>query len=214
MQPYERGEELPDVATAARWSCGVHQASNGSLLSIERSRVYSSMVNTPFLTMASTEDNSNRGRASEAQVARRAPQVLRLRQSGLIREPARSFPQNLPGLEPVAIGIAKAQFFRRVTETLSNIKAVVKLNLFRIPCVVCNVHPNRALLVERYGIHEMVAVLWREDGTVLARDRVDSRAGAQVLPRGSRYAQELNRAEETHNTPYSQQHVWDRHGTR
>src|SRR5216683_3020332 len=49
------------------------------------------------------------------------------------------------------IGIAKAQFFRRVTEKLSNSKAVVKLNLLRILRTVCDVHPNRALLVERYG---------------------------------------------------------------
>ncbi|KAH9952501.1 hypothetical protein BC827DRAFT_1159698 [Russula dissimulans] len=71
---------------------------------------------------------------------------------------------------PIAIGIAKAQFFRRVTEKLGNSKAVVKLNLLRILRTVCDVHPNRTLLVERYGIHETVASLRRDDGAVLVRE--------------------------------------------
>ncbi|KAI9507778.1 kinase-like protein [Russula earlei] len=71
---------------------------------------------------------------------------------------------------PIVIGIAKAQFFRRVTEKLGNSKAVVKLNLLRILRTVCDVHPNRALLVERYGIHETVASLRRDDGAVLVRE--------------------------------------------
>jgi hypothetical protein len=70
----------------------------------------------------------------------------------------------------VAIGIAKAQFFKRITEKLGNSKAVVKLNLLRILRTVCDVHPNRALLVERYGIHETVASLRRNDGAVLVRE--------------------------------------------
>jgi hypothetical protein len=70
----------------------------------------------------------------------------------------------------IAIGIAKAQFFRRITEKLSNSKAVVKLNLLRILRAVCDVHPNRALLVERYGIHDTVAALRRTDGAVLVRE--------------------------------------------
>jgi len=71
----------------------------------------------------------------------------------------------------VSIGIAKAQFFRRITEKLGNSKAVVKLNLLRILRTVCDVHPNRALLVERYAIHEAVASLRRNDGAVLVRER-------------------------------------------
>jgi hypothetical protein len=70
----------------------------------------------------------------------------------------------------IAIGVAKAQFFRRITEKLGNSKAVVKLNLLRILRTVCDVHPNRALLVERYGIHETVASLRRNDGAVLVRE--------------------------------------------
>jgi hypothetical protein len=71
---------------------------------------------------------------------------------------------------PIAIGVAKTQFFRRITEKLGNSKAVVKLNLLRILRAVCDVHPNRALLVERYGIHETVASLRRDDGAVLVRE--------------------------------------------
>ena len=70
----------------------------------------------------------------------------------------------------IAIGIAKAQFFRRITEKLGISKAVVKLNLVRILRTVCDVHPNRALLVERYGIHETVASLRRDDNAVLVRE--------------------------------------------
>ena len=70
----------------------------------------------------------------------------------------------------IAIGIAKVHFFKRITEKLGNSKAVVKLNLLRILRTVCDVHPNRALLVERYGIHETVASLRRKDGAVLVRE--------------------------------------------
>ncbi|KAI0247575.1 hypothetical protein BJV78DRAFT_1337844 [Lactifluus subvellereus] len=74
----------------------------------------------------------------------------------------------------IAIGVAKAQFFRCITEKLlGNRKAVVKLNLLRILRAVCDVHPNRALLVERSGIHETVASLRRDDGPVLRVDRND-----------------------------------------
>ncbi|KAH9009735.1 hypothetical protein EDB84DRAFT_1657043 [Lactarius hengduanensis] len=65
---------------------------------------------------------------------------------------------------PIAFGIAKAQVFRCVSEKLGNSKAVVKLNLLYILRAVCDVHQNRALLVEFYGIHEAVAALLRRDG--------------------------------------------------
>ncbi|TFY66122.1 hypothetical protein EVG20_g4965 [Dentipellis fragilis] len=70
----------------------------------------------------------------------------------------------------VTIGIAKAQFFKRVIEKLGNSKAVVKLNLLRILRTVCDVHPNRAILVERYGIYELVSRLKETDGAVLVRE--------------------------------------------
>ncbi|KAI0035206.1 hypothetical protein K488DRAFT_76773 [Vararia minispora EC-137] len=71
---------------------------------------------------------------------------------------------------PVAIGIAKSAFFKRVVEKLDSSKAVVKLNLLRILRAVCDVHPNRAVLVERYGIYEIVVRLRKDDGAVLVRE--------------------------------------------
>ncbi|KAH9172667.1 hypothetical protein EDB89DRAFT_2069559 [Lactarius sanguifluus] len=104
---------------------------------------------------------------------------------------------------PIAIGIANAQFFRRVSEELSNSKAVVKLNLLRILRAVCDVHPNRALLVEFYGIHETVAVLRRKDGAVLVREIEPSLAPAlKPSLRGADTPKSSNRAEETHHALY------------
>jgi hypothetical protein len=70
----------------------------------------------------------------------------------------------------IAIGIAKSQFFKRVIDRLAHSKAVVRLNLLRILRTVCDVHPNRAMLVERYGLHEIVAKLSKDDGAVLVRE--------------------------------------------
>ncbi|KAF9651668.1 hypothetical protein BDM02DRAFT_3090819 [Thelephora ganbajun] len=70
----------------------------------------------------------------------------------------------------IAIGIAKSQFFKRVVDRLGHSKALVRLNLLRIVKAVCDIHPNRAILVERYGIYEIVAKLSKEDGAVLVRE--------------------------------------------
>jgi len=70
----------------------------------------------------------------------------------------------------IAIGIAKPQFFRRVVDRLGHSKALVRLNLLRIVKTVCDVHPNRAMLVERHGIYEIVAKFSKEDGAVLVRE--------------------------------------------
>jgi hypothetical protein len=70
----------------------------------------------------------------------------------------------------ITIGIAKAQFFNRIIDRLSHSKAVVRLNLLRILRTVCEVHPNKAILVERYGLFEIVDKLSKEDGAVLVRE--------------------------------------------
>lgn len=70
----------------------------------------------------------------------------------------------------ITIGTAKSQFFKRVIDRLAHSKAVVRLNLLRILRTVCDVHPNRAILVERYGLHEIVAKLSKDDGAVLVRE--------------------------------------------
>ncbi|PSR80459.1 hypothetical protein PHLCEN_2v6716 [Hermanssonia centrifuga] len=72
---------------------------------------------------------------------------------------------------PVTVGIAKSQFFNRIIDKLTNsTKAVVRLNLLRILRTVCDVHPNRAMLVERFGIYDIVRRLSKHDGAVLVRE--------------------------------------------
>jgi len=71
---------------------------------------------------------------------------------------------------PITVGIAKSQFFKRIIDKLSHSKPVVRLNLLRILRAVCDVHPNRAMLVERYGIYDIVVKLSKEDGAVLVRE--------------------------------------------
>jgi len=71
---------------------------------------------------------------------------------------------------PLTIGLAKSSFFKRIIDRLSHSRAVVRLNLLRILRTVCDVHPNRAILVERYGLQEIVTKLSKEDGAVLVRE--------------------------------------------
>ncbi|KAK7023029.1 cytokinesis protein sepH [Favolaschia claudopus] len=70
-------------------------------------------------------------------------------------------------------------FFKRIVEKLapaggghSKEKAVVRLNLLRVLRTVCELHPNRAMLVERYGLLGVVEGLSRGggDGAVLVRE--------------------------------------------
>ncbi|KAI0075090.1 kinase-like protein [Panus rudis PR-1116 ss-1] len=70
----------------------------------------------------------------------------------------------------ITIGMAKSQFFKRVIEKLGHGKAVVRLNLLRLLRAVCDVHPNRAMLVERFGLYEIVVKLSKEDPAVLVRE--------------------------------------------
>lgn len=70
----------------------------------------------------------------------------------------------------ITVGIAKSQFFKRLIDKLSHSKAVVRLNLLRILRTVCDAHPNRAMLVERFGIYDIVVKLSKEDGAVLVRE--------------------------------------------
>lgn len=75
---------------------------------------------------------------------------------------------------PVTIAMTKSSaFFKRIIDRLdSNSKAVVRLNLLRVLRTVCEVHPNRAMLVERYGLLGVVERLSRGggDGAVLVRE--------------------------------------------
>ncbi|KAG6335620.1 hypothetical protein ID866_3477 [Astraeus odoratus] len=70
----------------------------------------------------------------------------------------------------ITIGVAKSSFFKRIIDRLGHSRAVVRLNLLRILRTVCDVHPNRAILVERYNLHEIVLKLSKDDGAVLVRE--------------------------------------------
>ncbi|KAI5117925.1 hypothetical protein M0805_002004 [Coniferiporia weirii] len=70
----------------------------------------------------------------------------------------------------VTTGIAKSQFFQRLIDRLNHSKAVVRLNLLRLLKAICDVHPNRTALVEKYGIYEIVEKLSNQDGAVLVRE--------------------------------------------
>lgn len=75
---------------------------------------------------------------------------------------------------PITISITKSSaFFKRIIDRLGhNSKAVVRLNLLKVLRTVCEVHPNRAMLVERYGLLGVVERLSRSggDGAVLVRE--------------------------------------------
>lgn len=70
----------------------------------------------------------------------------------------------------IALGVSKAQFFRRLVDKLGHHKAVVRLNLLRLLRAVCDVNPERDGLVEKYGLYTIVEKLSRKDGAVLVRE--------------------------------------------
>lgn len=70
----------------------------------------------------------------------------------------------------VTILLAKSSFFSRLIDRLAHSKAVVRLNLLRILRAVCDAHPNRPMLVERYKLDSIVERVSREDGAVLVRE--------------------------------------------
>lgn len=62
-------------------------------------------------------------------------------------------------------------FFSRLSESLErSTKAVIKLNLLRLTKVVCECHPDKATLVERFGLAQIVERLSKQDGAVLVRE--------------------------------------------
>ena len=70
---------------------------------------------------------------------------------------------------PVTIGIAKSQFFKRIVEKINHSKAHVRLNLLKLLKWVCEVHPSRAMLIERFALHDVVLKLSADDQAVLVR---------------------------------------------
>lgn len=72
----------------------------------------------------------------------------------------------------LTILIAKVPaFFSSVRERLMGrrAKAVVRVNLLRVLRTVVEAHPNRVMLVEKYGLGEIVGRLAKEDPAVLVR---------------------------------------------
>lgn len=74
----------------------------------------------------------------------------------------------------ITIGMTKSSaFFKRIIDRLGqNSKAIVRLNLLRVLRTVCEIHPNRGMLVEKYGLLGVVERLSRGggDGAVLVRE--------------------------------------------
>ncbi|WVQ72942.1 hypothetical protein IAR50_002504 [Cryptococcus sp. DSM 104548] len=69
-------------------------------------------------------------------------------------------------------------FFSRLSESLErSLKAVTKLNLLRLTKAICESHPDRQNLVERFGLADIVERLSRQDGAVLVRE-----LAKEVLP--------------------------------
>ncbi|KAL1733487.1 hypothetical protein EV714DRAFT_204640 [Schizophyllum commune] len=73
---------------------------------------------------------------------------------------------------PLTLSIAKVPVFHtNIRERLMGrrAKAVVRVNLLRVLRTVVEVHPNRVMLVEKYGLGEIVGRLAKEDPAVLVR---------------------------------------------
>jgi hypothetical protein len=90
----------------------------------------------------------------------------------------------------IAVGLAKPGFFQRLTDRLTHQKAVVRLNLLKLLRAICDVHPDRASLVERFGLYNVVERLSRTDGAVLVRELAREIVPI-LLPGGGRAAKTI-----------------------
>ncbi|CAG8761847.1 4502_t:CDS:2, partial [Racocetra fulgida] len=70
----------------------------------------------------------------------------------------------------VAFALAQPRFFKRLLHRLGHPKPVVRLNLLRILRSICDVHPQREAIAERYGLFEITSRMSREDPAVLIRE--------------------------------------------
>jgi len=73
---------------------------------------------------------------------------------------------------PIGIGCAREEFFTRLVDRLTHTKhkPVVRLNLLRILRAICDVHPDKAILVRRFGLYDVVEKLSQSDNAVLVRE--------------------------------------------
>lgn len=172
-------EELPSFAMAAKWPCAVLETPWRSILSSQRLGSNPVLVRSTLGLFSQYPNIPIRLQDETARLEDELmkPEALEALLKCFVTAKANSF-ENL--LDPflkicristrITIGTAKSQFFKRVIDRLAHSKAVVRLNLLRILRTVCDVHPNRAILVERYGLHEIVAKLSKDDGAVLVRE--------------------------------------------
>ncbi|CAG8611906.1 10892_t:CDS:2, partial [Dentiscutata erythropus] len=70
----------------------------------------------------------------------------------------------------IAFALAQPKFFKRLLHRLGHPKPVVRLNLLRILRSICDVHPQREAIAERYGLFEITSRMSREDPAVLIRE--------------------------------------------
>ena len=72
----------------------------------------------------------------------------------------------------LGIGCAREEFFARLVDRLTHAKhkPVVRLNLLRILRAICDVHPDKATLVRRFGLYGVVEKLSQSDNAVLVRE--------------------------------------------
>lgn len=104
-------------------------------------------------------------------VFRRRPGSVSDRQSACCAADLASLLKILRLSPGVTLAVSQPAFFQHLAEWLGKkAKAVVKLNLLRITRVVCDNHPDRAGLVERFGLAEIVDRLAHQDEAVLVRE--------------------------------------------
>ncbi|KAF0408258.1 map kinase kinase kinase [Gigaspora margarita] len=70
----------------------------------------------------------------------------------------------------IAFALAQPKFFKRLLHRLGHPKPVVRLNLLRILRSICDIHPQREAIAERYGLFEITSRMSREDPAVLIRE--------------------------------------------
>lgn len=72
----------------------------------------------------------------------------------------------------VGIGCAREEFFTRLVDRLTHTKhkPVVRLNLLRVLRAICDVHPDKATLVRRFGLYGVVEKRCQTDNAVLVRE--------------------------------------------
>ncbi|OLL22575.1 Cytokinesis protein sepH [Neolecta irregularis DAH-3] len=70
---------------------------------------------------------------------------------------------------PLARSFARSEVFQRISERLGHPKAVIRLNLLRILCSICDSHPSGYALLQEYNLSELIHRLNENESTILVR---------------------------------------------